>query len=127
MAGTPDWKMITSAQLEWARAKRAATGYWRGQTIHATGKGRSIWPFFPPVPWPVSDEFFGADSGAFEIQRCSSCGSLWLKNRPFGSRLLGACTNYSAHAHEDADGDPIWRPWLWNQPHKVIAEDARHA
>ncbi|WP_066529732.1 bifunctional 2-polyprenyl-6-hydroxyphenol methylase/3-demethylubiquinol 3-O-methyltransferase UbiG [Erythrobacter sp. CCH5-A1] len=61
----------------------------------------------------VRDEFFGADSGTFEIQRCASCESLWLKNRPVGSRLLSAYANYYTHTPEDADGGAVSRARTW--------------
>lgn len=61
----------------------------------------------------VRDEFFGSDSGTFELRRCSSCESLWLKNRPVGSRLLRAYANYYTHTPENADGDAVSRARKW--------------
>lgn len=46
----------------------------------------------------VEDFFFRADSGSFAYMRCTDCGSLWLKQRPVGARLLRAYSAYYTHA-----------------------------
>jgi SAM-dependent methyltransferase len=61
----------------------------------------------------VRDEFFGSDDGTFELQRCASCASVWLKNRPVGSRLLRAYANYYTHTPEPADGAAATKARKW--------------
>jgi SAM-dependent methyltransferase len=46
----------------------------------------------------AKDFFFKCDSGTFDYLRCRDCGSLWLRNRPFGARLLQAYGSYYTHA-----------------------------
>jgi SAM-dependent methyltransferase len=48
----------------------------------------------------VSDVFFNADPGTYDIMRCRDCASLWLPLRPVGERLLKAYGNYYTHAYQ---------------------------
>lgn len=49
----------------------------------------------------VADLYFKADPGEFTYQRCNSCQSLWLENRPVGERLLKAYSSYHTHAEPE--------------------------
>lgn len=53
----------------------------------------------------VRDFFFQADPGEFNLLRCASCASLWLRQRPFGDRLLAAYSRYYTHG-EPVDSSP---------------------
>ncbi len=52
----------------------------------------------------VEDFFFKSDEGRFDYLRCCNCGSLWLRNRPYGARLLRAYSRYYTHAERSTGG-----------------------
>lgn len=62
----------------------------------------------------VSDVFFHADPGTYDIMRCRDCASLWLPLRPAGERLLKAYGGYYTRADQpvaEASGRSL-RDWV---------------